>query len=61
MPSIRLTLRKYNSTLKRLDIFGLEMLVSIPKWATYEEVLKIVERYTENLREGQALQRKNTI
>jgi hypothetical protein len=46
----KLYLRKHNSSLKRLEQFGLEFLVGIPKWASYSDAIAIIERYIVNIK-----------
>lgn len=43
-------LRKYNGSLKRFEYFGLEFLIGIPKWASYNDLLAIIERYIANIK-----------
>lgn len=43
--------RKYNTSLKRIQNFGLELLAGVPKWVSYNDLLAIVERYVENLKQ----------
>lgn len=46
----KIVLRKYNSALRRLENFGMELLFSVPKWASYDELIKLVERCTDHLK-----------
>lgn len=51
----KIILRKYNATLKRMEYFGTEFLIGIPRWATYNEIITLVERYIENLKTREAV------
>lgn len=50
----KIILRRYNSSLKRMEQFGLELLVGISKWASYNDLIDIVERAIANLKEKDA-------
>lgn len=46
----KLIQRKINSALNKMDSFGIQFLVGIPMWASYRDVVAIVEAYTVNMR-----------
>lgn len=50
----KIILRRYNSSLKKMEQFGLELLVGISKWASYNDLISIVERAIANLKEKDA-------
>lgn len=50
----KIILRRYNPSLKRLEQFGLELLVGISKWASYNDLIDIVDRAIANLKEKDA-------
>jgi hypothetical protein len=41
----KLILRKYNAALKKLEHFGMEFLLNIPRWASFDDVIELVEVY----------------
>jgi hypothetical protein len=46
----KIILRKFNSSLKKLEHFGIEFLIGIPKWASYNDIISLVEKYITNLK-----------
>lgn len=51
----KIILRRYNASLKKMEQFGLELLVGISKWASYNDLISIVERAISNLKEKDAV------
>jgi len=37
----KIILRKYNSALKKLEQFGMEFLIGIPRWASYNDIIAL--------------------
>ena len=46
----KIILRRYNGIIKRIQNFGMELLITIPKWASYNDVMQLTEIQLKNLK-----------
>lgn len=40
--------------MKKLEHFGIEFLIGIPRWASYNDIMVLVEKYLNNLKSKEA-------
>lgn len=42
-------MRKFNVGLRKMELFGIDFVVGIPKWANFSDVEIIVDKFMDNL------------